>query len=44
MNYAHSSQEALGRSKESGQELQGLTSSMTDVQDTLGGGLVSFVR
>lgn len=34
-------QEALSRSKESGQELQGLTTAMTDVQDTLGGGLVS---
>ncbi|EKD01828.1 cell cycle arrest in response to pheromone-related protein [Trichosporon asahii var. asahii CBS 8904] len=35
----HKLQDALNRSKESGQELQGLTTAMTDVQDTLGGGL-----
>lgn len=37
-------QNELSRSKETGQELQGLTAVMTEVQDTLGGGLVSHCR
>jgi hypothetical protein len=36
-------QTELQRSKETGAELQGLTSAMTDIQDTLGGGLVSLI-
>lgn len=33
-------QAELAKSKETGADLQGLTSAMTDIQDTLGGGLV----
>lgn len=36
----HKLQAELQKSRETGQELQGLTSAMTDIQDTLGGGLV----
>ncbi|EIW71048.1 hypothetical protein TREMEDRAFT_27547, partial [Tremella mesenterica DSM 1558] len=35
----HKLQTELARSKETGQELDGLTSAMTDIQSTLGGGL-----
>ena len=34
-------QAELARSKETGNELQNLASSLTDIQDTLGGGFVS---
>lgn len=34
-------QSELAKSKETGAELQGLATVMTDIQDTLGGGMVS---
>ena len=37
---ADGDQAELARSKETGSELQNLATSMTDIQDTLGGGLV----
>ena len=37
-------QAELNQSKDAGNQLRDLTSTMTDIQDTLGGGLVSWLR
>jgi hypothetical protein len=36
-------QNELQKSRETGAELHGLTGAMSDIQDTLGGAMVSFV-